>query len=108
MIFITGGVKQGKREYAMYYFPNRLVMPAYHITIEQCLKEGKDPIAYTMAMLRMNPEVVIIMSEMGCGVVPIDPMARRLREEVGRVGCYLAKEATEVHRVIAGVGIRIK
>ncbi|MDD3141997.1 MAG: bifunctional adenosylcobinamide kinase/adenosylcobinamide-phosphate guanylyltransferase [Lachnospiraceae bacterium] len=108
MIFITGGVKQGKREFAKMYFPDNLVMAAFHISIEQCLKDGKDPMEHTKAMLQMNPDVIIIMSEMGCGVTPTDPFARRLRDEVGRIGCYLANEATEVYRVIAGIGTRIK
>lgn len=108
MIFITGGANQGKREFAMEHFPDKLVMAAYQMTIEKCLEEGKDPMAQTIAMLQMNPDVVIIMSEMGSGVPPADPFERKLRDETGRVGCFLAQVATEVYRVIAGIGMKIK
>lgn len=108
MIFITGGANQGKREYAMEHFQGKLVMAAYQITIEKCLREGKSPMKQTIAMLQMNPEVIIVMSEMGCGVTPVDPFARKLREEVGSIGCFLASVATQVYRVSAGIGTRIK
>ena len=108
MIFITGGTAQGKREFAKMYFPEAMVMPAYQIAIEKYVREGKDPVEQTDAMLQINPELVIIMSEMGCGMEPESQSDRRLRSEVGRVGCYLANAATEVYRVIAGIGVRIK
>ena len=33
---------------------------------------------------------------------------RKLRDEMGKIGCALAAEAEEVYRVIAGIGIQIK
>lgn len=108
MIFITGGAAQGKRKFAMEYFPGAMVMAAYQMTIEQCLKEGKDPVAQTRAMLSISPDVVIIMSEVGSGIVPASAQDRMFRDEVGRVGCYLAQQAEEVYRVVAGIGMRIK
>ena len=108
MIFITGGSEQGKREFAKEFFPDCIVMPAYQIAVEKYLRDGKDPVEQTIAMLQMNMEVVIIMSEMGGGLEPSDPFEKRLREAVGKVGCYLANEADAVFRVIAGIGTRIK
>lgn len=108
MIFITGGSTQGKVEFARTYFPDYMIMPAYQLAVEKYVREGKDPVEQTAAMLQMNPEVVIIMSEMGCGMEPADAFDRILREAVGRVGCYLANEAKEVYRVIAGIGEQIK
>lgn len=108
MIFITGGISQGKREFAKEYFPEHRVMAAYQIAIEKCVREGKDPMVQTRAMITMNPDVIIIMSEVGNGITPVDPMMRKFREEVGRVGCFLAAEAEEVYRVVAGIGVRIK
>lgn len=108
MIFVTGGAAQGKRNFAMEYFPDAMVMAAYQMTIEQCLNEGKDPVAQTQALLSVYPDVVMIMSEMGSGIVPTSAKDRILRDEVGRVGCFLAKQAEEVYRVVAGIGVRIK
>ena len=106
MIFITGGSCQGKVAFAKEQFPERILMPAYQFSVEKYVKEGKDPVEQTEAMLQMNPEVVIIMSEMGC--VPEKAEDRILREQVGRVGCYLADMADRVYRVTAGIGERIK
>ena len=105
MIFITGGSCQGKVAFAKEQFPDRILMPAYQFSVEKYVKEGKDPVEQTEAMLQMNPEVVIIMSEMGCGMTPGKAEDRILREQVGRVGCYLADMA---YRVTAGIGERIK
>lgn len=108
MIFVTGGAAQGKRKFAMDYFPGAMVMAAYQMTVEQCIKDGKDPLSQVEAMLSISPDVIIIMSEMGSGIVPVDSKDRILRDEVGRVGCYLAERAEEVYRVVAGLGMRIK
>ena len=108
MIFVTGGAAQGKRQFATDYFPGAMIMAAYQLTIEQCIKEGKDPVVQAQAMLSISPDVVIVMSEMGSGIVPVEAKDRILRDEVGRVGCYLAEQAEEVYRVVAGIGMRIK
>lgn len=108
MVFITGGSGQGKREFAKEFFPENIVMPAYQIAVEKYVRDGKDPVEQTVAMLQMNSEIVIIMSEMGGGMEPTDPFEKRLREAVGRVGCYLANEADAVFRITAGIGTRIK
>ena len=59
-------------------------------------------------VLDINPNVIFIVNEMGCGVIPMEVFDRRYRELVGRVSCDLAKEAKEVHRVVCGVGTKIK
>ena len=48
------------------------------------------------------------MDEVGGGIVPVDPEDRIYRELVGRAGQRLAKEAEQVHRVLCGIGVRIK
>ena len=55
-----------------------------------------------------NPDVIFIVNELGCGVIPMDVQDRRYREMVGRICCDLAKEAKEVHRVVCGVGEILK
>ena len=55
-----------------------------------------------------NPDVIFIVNELGCGVIPMDVFDRRYREIVGRTCCDLAKEAREVYRVVCGVGTLIK
>lgn len=108
MIFITGGASQGKTEYARMNFPGRKIVASYQNQVAKWLQEEKDAVEETASLLQSEPDMVILMNEMGCGITPMDASARRFRDEIGRVGCYLAKEAGEVHRVIAGIGTRIK
>ena len=63
------------------------------------------------ALRRLREEAqdtVLIYSEVGCGVVPMEPAARVFREAVGRVGCLYAAAADEVYRVTAGIPLRLK
>ncbi|MCI9019059.1 MAG: cobinamide kinase, partial [Lachnospiraceae bacterium] len=53
-------------------------------------------------------EAVIVVNELGSGVVPIDAFDRNYRETTGRICCELAKKAREVHRVVCGIGMVIK
>lgn len=108
MIFITGGANQGKKEYARMKFPGKKIVDSYQKQIEQWLLEEKDVLEETKCLLRKNGDAVVLMNEMGCGITPMDAFARRLRDEAGQAGCYLAAEAEEVYRVIAGIGTRIK
>lgn len=59
-------------------------------------------------VLAENPEVILIVNELGCGVIPMEVFDRRYRELVGRTSCELAQKAKEVHRVVCGVGTVIK
>jgi adenosyl cobinamide kinase/adenosyl cobinamide phosphate guanylyltransferase len=72
------------------------------------LKEGEDIYSLVDRILANNPDIVIIVDELGCGIVPMDPYDRMYRELTGRICCKLAKEAKEVHRVISGIGMVIK
>ena len=46
--------------------------------------------------------------EIGCGIVPIEAFERDYRETDGRVCQRIAAYSEEVHRVICGLGMRIK
>lgn len=59
-------------------------------------------------VMEANPDVILIVNELGCGVIPMEVFDRRYRELVGRTSCELAKKAKEVHRVVCGVGTVIK
>ena len=51
---------------------------------------------------------VVIASEIGGGVVPVDPEQRAGREAAGRLGCLLAARADTVIRVFCGIPTVIK
>jgi len=126
MILITGGAFQGKKAYAMEKFsveehtfadggccPFDAIYEArgifhFHEYIRRSLREGRDVSRLAEEIVRRNPELVIVVNELGSGVVPVDSFDREYRETVGRICCALAGEAREVHRVVCGIGMVIK
>ena len=110
MILIIGGSYQGKTEYALTNFPNARFLNQAHLLIKKRVAEGKSE-AKILAELKetvAEGDWVIISDDIGNGVVPLDKTDRKWREICGRVLIEIAKEATEVHRVILGIGQRIK
>ena len=126
MWLISGGSYQGKLQYAMgrtgineravvdgkeCCMQDLLEKPLvnhFHLWIDRMLKEEHDIYSLVDQIIAGNPGIVIIVDELGCGIVPIDPYDRMYRELTGRICCKLAKEAEEVHRVIGGIGWVIK
>lgn len=51
---------------------------------------------------------IFIIEDISQGIVPIDPIDRAWREEVGRATTYIGLEAKEVYRVFCGLGQEIK
>ncbi len=126
MIMITGGAYQGKREFARQdlkiaqndmlsgeecSFTEPFNAPCvfdYHLLIKRLDAEAADPIEYTQRLIAQNPNIVIIMDEVGCGIVPMQKSQRRYRELVGNVGCLIAKNSDAVVRVNCGIAVCIK
>ena len=53
-------------------------------------------------------KVILVTNEVGCGIVPDNALARRFRDEAGRLHQLAAQHATEVHWMMFGIGMRIK
>ena len=83
-----------------------------HSMIWRKLKAGQDGEELEKVMARQLvegcPDRILIMDEIGCGIVPADAFERQYRELAGRNGCKLAAEADEVWRVAAGIGKRLR
>lgn len=73
-----------------------------------CLQDGTQAASFAESLYRENPELIIVTSELGCGIVPMDPFDRAFRETSGRICTCLAAKSEEVVRVICGIGTRIK
>ncbi|VAW00806.1 Adenosylcobinamide kinase / Adenosylcobinamide-phosphate guanylyltransferase [hydrothermal vent metagenome] len=72
-----------------------------HLLAENDLAEAK---AGLMATLMMTPApVVVVSNEVGMCVVPDNPLARRFRDEQGRLNQELAAQAGLVVNVVAGL-----
>ena len=126
MKLISGGAYQGKLAYAlaltgrnecevadgnvcsMQELLEKPLVNHFHSWIDRMLKEEQQVNTLVDQIMKHNPGIVIIVDELGCGIVPMDPYARSYRELTGRICCRLAKEAKEVHRVICGIGTVIK
>lgn len=80
----------------------------FHEFVRRLLKEEKDPDQLIQEIVKHNPNVIITMDELGCGIVPEDPFDRRWRECSGRVAVKLAKHSGEVYRMVCGIPARIK
>jgi adenosylcobinamide kinase/adenosylcobinamide-phosphate guanylyltransferase len=53
-------------------------------------------------------QLILVANEVGWGIVPDNPLARRFRDEAGRTNQSVAAAATEVQFVIAGLPQRLK
>ena len=110
MNLVIGGSYQGKTEYALNTFPRAKFFNQAHLFIKKRLSEGMTQAAILDEIKATTSEGqwVIIADEIGNGVVPMDEADRTYREVAGRILIELAKDADEVHRVILGIGQRIK
>ncbi len=52
--------------------------------------------------------VIVVSSEVGCGIIPVDALARRFADLLGEANQRLAAAAAEVHVCLAGLPLRIK
>lgn len=60
------------------------------------------------ALMKANPDRILVTDEIGYGIVPVDPFERQYRETAGRICCQAAGYASQVWRVCCGIGQRIK
>lgn len=60
------------------------------------------------ALLRRQAQTVLVGNEVGLGIVPLDPLARRFRDEAGRVNQQLARIADRVVFMVAGLPMIVK
>ena len=112
MILILGGIGQGKLDYVLKKTGYTTDDVAYHPQDAQfrpifagveCWSDLDVDL-----LLTHNPNVIILCCEVGCGVVPAQPEERVWREQVGRLCCRLAQEATTVERIFCGIPMVLK
>ena len=123
MILIIGGAYQGKTEYVRSLEINDICNGAsenfdriwehsavnnFQMLIRRQLEAGLEPLEETEKLLEKNPHIVIISTEIGGGIVPMERSERVWREAVGKVCCYLARKSSRVVRVICGIPTIIK
>jgi adenosylcobinamide kinase/adenosylcobinamide-phosphate guanylyltransferase len=60
------------------------------------------------ALARRRSTVLLVSNEVGMGIVPENALARRFRDEAGRLNQAVARAADEVLLVCAGLTLRMK
>lgn len=128
MKLVAGGAWQGKREWVKAQEKKNLtfadgktddyekakkadVILGFHQYVRRMTEDGQSEeeiLSFADSVVKENPHVIITMDEVGYGIVPMDALERRYRENAGRAGQLLASMADEVYRVVAGIGQRIK
>ena len=114
MILIIGGAYQGKLAYA------RSAYGLSDADIFVCTQNGKIDFSkrcicgleeYILACVKndtkpqraFRDDAIIICRDISCGVVPVDAVLRKWREETGRYLNSLSAEATHVVRLFCGL-----
>lgn len=116
MILIVGGAYQGKRGYAKkrYGLTENDIIGGDDIrglSSARCIdrfesfvyENGENSVKAAEKLLGENPDVIIIMTEIGSGIIPLDKTERRRRELAGQTGCFLAERAETVIRMTCGI-----
>ena len=106
MIFVTGPLYAGKREYIRNALGlSEAAFNARAVWDVQELAPGADLPALAD---RLAEKDIVIATELGGGLVPIERAEREKREAAGRLACLLAERANTVVRVCCGLGQALK
>lgn len=122
MKLVIGGAYQGKRSYASEQYgileeewldgntccEEDLMEARAVYDFHKCIQKNEKLEYKIDELCRQNPNIVIVTTEVGAGVVPMNAQDRIWRERCGRICTRLAKEADEVVRICCGIGQRIK
>ena len=102
MIFITGPLFSGKRAYA------RTLCGEDELCRDAQVLATQETDLSALADRLTAQYKVVISTEVGGGVVPVDAAQRAAREAAGRLACLLAEQADTVVRVFCGLPIALK
>ena len=107
MIFITGPLWSGKRDFACRLLGcTREELAARAVWDVQALAAGCRDLEALAD--RLAAHEAVILTEEGGGVIPADPAQRAAREAAGRLACLLAERAGCVVRVFCGLPLVLK
>lgn len=114
MIFVTGGVFQHKLDFIYEKFAltendvgTKIIYKFNHI-VKNWIEENKNIEEETKRFIENNKDSIVVLDQVGCGIVPVDKKEEVYRECAGRAGCIIAENSDEVYNVVFGLGIKIK
>lgn len=107
MILLTGPLYSGKRAYACDLLHCSMEKLADYAVwdVQELAAKASDLTALADSLAKNK---VVIITEVGGGVVPTDASERAAREAAGRLGCLLAQRANTVIRVFCGLPLVLK
>lgn len=119
MLFVIGGSYQGKLDYVKERFTlteSDIYTCTKNADIDlskRCIYHYENYVFYAMKNnlslpAEFSSDQIIIMDDINCGVVPVDPEIRSWREALGRAGAALSRKADEVVRVYCGLPKTLK
>ena len=113
MILVIGGHASGKRAYVeqLGYGPADFCCgPEEQGPVAYGIQDwvAKDPAGAMDLLPSLLEKQVVVCDEVGCGVVPVDPAARLMRKQTGRLCQQLEKQAQKVVRLYCGIPTVIK
>ena len=103
MIFITGPIYSGKRTFAQ-MLPGKALADVQQLAADAADCEALERLADRLA----SEYEILIATEVGGGVVPMDPKQRADREAAGRLACLLAARAECVVQMFCGIPTVLK
>ena len=108
MIFVTGPLFAGKKEYVCQVlgWSEEALSQKAAWDVQDLAAQAEDLEALADDLSAQYP--VLIATEVGGGVVPMDPAQRVAREAAGRLACLLAQRAETVIRVCCGLPQALK
>ena len=103
MIFITGPLYSGKRTFAQ-TLPGKALAGVQQLAADAADREELERLADRLA----SEYDILIATEVGGGVVPMDVKQRADREAAGRLACLLAARAECVVQMFCGIPTVLK
>ena len=82
------------------------------IWLNNLIFHNEDTIVATKELIKVleqrSDPVVLVTNEVGSGIVPENALARRFRDEAGRMNQIIAQVADEVYLSVSGIPLQIK
>ncbi|MEZ7852313.1 MAG: bifunctional adenosylcobinamide kinase/adenosylcobinamide-phosphate guanylyltransferase [SAR324 cluster bacterium] len=60
------------------------------------------------SLLSLERQLVFVLNEVGLGIIPVNPLARKFADLSGRISQQLAEACDEVNWCVAGISVKIK
>ncbi|MBR6801576.1 MAG: bifunctional adenosylcobinamide kinase/adenosylcobinamide-phosphate guanylyltransferase [Eubacteriaceae bacterium] len=125
MILVFGGAYQGKKEFVATKFGYSLedmyqctekdeidfskpVITDLGSYVLGAIRRGENPLNFVLSNKAKFKDKIIVITDVGSGIVPISKEQRLFRDNIGKITQILSRESTEVYRLFCGIGEKLK